>query len=61
MGIDAYRKELNEKISILETLLVDYDDGLRKGFFCLAVNLWNYRMLGMLWSKFQAKHNPNNL
>ena len=39
LGIDAYRKELNEKVSILETLLADYDDGRRKGFFCLAVNL----------------------
>lgn len=39
LGIDAYRNELNEKISILETLLANYDDGRRKGLFCLAVNL----------------------
>ena len=39
LGIDAYSNELNEKISLLETLLKNYDDGRRKGFFCLAVNL----------------------
>ena len=39
IGIDAYSKELNEKISILETLLINYDDGRRKSFFCTAINL----------------------
>lgn len=39
LGMDAYRKELDEKIGILEGLLAAYDDGRRKGFFCLAVNL----------------------
>ncbi len=39
VGIEAYRNELNEKISILETLLANYDDGRRKGVFCIAVNL----------------------
>lgn len=39
LGIDAYRQELNEKISILELLLASYNDGRRKSFFCLAVNL----------------------
>ena len=39
IGMDAYSKELNEKITMLETLLVNYDDGRRKSFFCIAVNL----------------------
>ena len=39
LGIDDYRNEINEKVSILETLLSNYDDGRRKGLFCLAVNL----------------------
>ena len=39
IGIDAYAKELNEKISVLETLLTNYDDGRRKNFFCVALNL----------------------
>jgi len=39
IGMDAYAAELNEKISLLEMLLEQYDDGRRKSFFCLAVNL----------------------
>jgi hypothetical protein len=39
IGMDAYEQELNEKVGILETLLTEYDDGRRKSFFCLAVNL----------------------
>lgn len=39
LGIDAYKKELNEKIALLETLLANYDDGRRKSFYCVAVNL----------------------
>ena len=39
IGMDAYSKELNEKISVLETLLANYDDGRRKSFFCVALNL----------------------
>ena len=39
LRINAYKNELNEKISILETLLANYDDGRCKGLFCLAVNL----------------------
>jgi len=39
IGIDAYMAELNEKVKVLEELLKNYDDGRRKGFFCLAVNL----------------------
>ena len=39
IGMDAYSKELNEKIAMLETLLSNYDDGRRKGFFCIALNL----------------------
>jgi len=38
-GIDVYLQELNERISILEMLLETYDDGRRKSFFCIALNL----------------------
>ncbi len=38
-GIEEYKKELDEKIELLETMLEEYDDGRRKSFFCLAVNL----------------------
>lgn len=39
LGMDAYREELDEKCAILDNLLARYDDGRRKSFFCLAVNL----------------------
>ena len=39
IGIEACKAELNEKISILEVLLKNHDNGRRKGFYCLAVNL----------------------
>ena len=39
IGIEAYKAELDIKIKILEELLNNYDDGRRKSFCCLAVNL----------------------
>jgi hypothetical protein len=38
-GIEEYKTELNEKVGILEGLLKNYDDGRRKSFYCIAVNL----------------------
>jgi hypothetical protein len=38
-GIEAYKKELDEKVGILEFLLANYNDGKRKSFYCIAVNL----------------------
>ena len=39
MGLAAYEEELNTKVQILEGLIKNYDDGRRKNFFCIAVNL----------------------
>jgi hypothetical protein len=39
IGIEAYQSELEEKINILSYLLNYYNDGRRKSFFCIAVNL----------------------
>ena len=39
MGLGAYMEEQEKKRAILEALLGGYDDGRRKSFFCLAVNL----------------------
>lgn len=38
-GPDAYKAELEEKISLLHTLLTNYNDGRHKSPFCTAVNL----------------------
>jgi hypothetical protein len=39
IGLEAYEAELNKKIALLENLLETCDDGRRKSFFCIAVNL----------------------
>lgn len=39
MGVKAYNSEQMQKLQILKLLLEGYNDGRRKSFFCLAVNL----------------------
>lgn len=39
IGINAYKAELNEKQKLLKYLLNNYNDGRKKSFFCIAVNL----------------------
>lgn len=39
IGMEAYQAEQNEKLEILKFLLENYNDGRKKTFFCLAVNL----------------------
>nr|WP_246597292.1 DUF3795 domain-containing protein [Faecalicatena faecalis] len=39
LGIEAYKTEQIEKTEILADLLKNYNDGRKKTFFCLAVNL----------------------
>ena len=39
VGLDAYRKQLEERRAILDQLLADWNDSKRKSFFCLAVYL----------------------
>ena len=39
IGIEQYNLEQQEKIHILSHLLSNYNDGRRKNFFCVAVNL----------------------
>ena len=39
IGIKAYNQELTRKSAILQTLLAEYNDGRRKTFYCIAVNL----------------------
>lgn len=39
IGIASYQSELTQKIEIVQYLLANYNDGRRKSFFCIAVNL----------------------
>lgn len=49
--MEAYKKELDEKINLLESLLASYDDGRRKGFYCLAVNLLDLETLHVIFDQ----------
>lgn len=39
IGRVAYLSELKEKVEILQYLLANYNDGRKKSFYCIAVNL----------------------
>ena len=39
VGVEAYNSEQGQRLEILKLLLESYNDGRRKSFFCLAVNL----------------------
>lgn len=58
LGIDIYKGELDQKISILETLLANYNDGRRKGFFCLAVNLLELEDVEHVLAQIESETQP---
>ena len=58
-GIEAYAAELNAKVKILEWLLENYDDGRRKGFFCLAVNLLELTDIKSIVEKLECEIEPS--
>lgn len=53
IGMKGYEIELNEKVEVLETLLKNYDDGRRKGFYCLAVNLLSLQDVKVVMGKIE--------
>jgi hypothetical protein len=46
--IEKYKSELDEKIKILEFLLANYNDGRKKNYYCIAVNLFNLETLNSI-------------
>ena len=54
-GIAAYSTELNMKIQLLQELLDKYDDGRRKNFFCLAVNLFDLASISSIVDQLTKK------
>ena len=40
-GLDVFKQEIQMKRRILDELLLNYNDGRHKRFYCLAVNLLN--------------------
>lgn len=61
MGISAYHTELEEKTGILQNLLENYNDGRHKSFFCLAVNLLEFRYLKDIFSKIELESDATDL
>jgi hypothetical protein len=54
-GIDKYKIELDQKVEILEFLIKTYNDGKRKGFYCLAVNLLKLTDLKSIMEQIDRK------
>ena len=55
IGVEAYEAELNIKIRVLEELLTNYDDGRRKSFYCLAVNLLELQDLKLIMEQIAVE------
>lgn len=60
-GAEAYRKEQVEKMEILKDLLDHYNDGRKKTFFCLAVNLLELDDLQTAMEKMKKEEQERNL
>jgi len=60
IGVDAYIAEQNEKIAILQKLLSNYNDGRRKTFFCVAVNLLELEDLKKIMQRIESEISPDD-
>lgn len=54
-GIEAYNAEQTEKVRILNTFLNEYNDGRKKNFFCVAVNLLELQELQKVLEQIKNK------
>lgn len=61
IGIEQYNSELIEKAEILKHLLANYNDGRRKSFFCIAVNLLDLQDLKNIIGQINSKIAYENL
>ena len=60
IGLDAYKAEIDEKMNILEILLNNYNDGRRKSFFCVAVNLLDLCDIKAVMNRIAAGTTPDS-
>lgn len=56
IGIAQYNLEQQEKVQILSYLLSNYNDGRRKNFFCVAVNLLELSEIQEAIKQIQSNH-----
>lgn len=61
IGIEQYNLEQRGKIQILSHLLANYNDGRRKNFFCVSVNLLELSELQEAMKQIQANHELSSL
>jgi len=61
LDFDAYITELNDKIQILQELLSEYNDGRRKNFYCLVVNILELQDLNSIMEKIRNIIEPKAL
>ncbi len=61
IGIEVYNREQIRKSEILQILLSEYNDGRRKTFFCMAVNLLSLNVLEKFMNQLIEITSGNNL
>lgn len=61
IGIELYNEEQAKKANILHILLSDYNDGHRKTFYCVAVNLLPLQDLENVMNQIAEDTSSNNL
>lgn len=61
IGAKQYNRELEEKVEILQYLLTNYNDGRRKGFFFIAVNLLELQEIRDVMKQISAETSSDGL
>lgn len=61
IGLEAYHKEQNEKIKILDLLLDGYNDGRQKTLFSIAVNLLELKDVELLFEEIKNEASSDEL
>lgn len=61
IGIEAYNNEQIRKAEILRTLMSDYNDGRRKTFYFVAINLLPLQDIENVMKQFSEDKSFNNL
>jgi hypothetical protein len=60
-GMEQYHSDLHKKAEILRYLLLDYNDGRHKSFFCIAVNLLEIQDLNAVMEQISHETCGGNL
>lgn len=57
IGIENFKEEINKKVKILEFLIKNFNDGKRKNFYCLAVNLLSLQDIESIIQRIDSEVN----